>query len=74
MRAPSISALLCVLCLAACMPADPPPPSAVPSALSSPGDWRNFVKPGDAALRSALTEEQYDVTQHEGTEPPFQNA
>jgi methionine-R-sulfoxide reductase len=33
----------------------------------------SFKKPGDAELRSALTPIQYKVTQHEGTEPAFQN-
>jgi methionine-R-sulfoxide reductase len=33
----------------------------------------DFQKPGDAELRSALTPMQYKVTQHEGTEPAFQN-
>jgi methionine-R-sulfoxide reductase len=28
----------------------------------------------DASLREKLTPLQYEVTQHEGTEPPFQNA
>jgi methionine-R-sulfoxide reductase len=32
------------------------------------------VKPSDDALREKLTPEQYRVTQHEGTEPPFRNA
>jgi len=30
-------------------------------------------KPGDAELRRALTPLQYEVTQHEATEPPFRN-
>lgn len=38
-----------------------------------PQDWRNFKKPDDATLRKMLTPVQYDVTQHEGTEPPFRN-
>ena len=33
----------------------------------------NYVKPGDDELRQKLTPMQYKVTQHEGTEPPFQN-
>lgn len=32
-----------------------------------------FHKPSDAELRERLTPLQYEVTQHEGTEPPFQN-
>ena len=32
-----------------------------------------FVKPSDAELRQRLTELQYQVTQHEGTERPFSN-
>ena len=31
------------------------------------------AKPDDAALRRELTTMQYEVTQHEGTEPPFRN-
>jgi len=31
------------------------------------------TKPGDAALRRSLTQIQYEVTQHEATEPPFHN-
>ena len=36
-------------------------------------DWRNFKKPDDATLKKMLTLSQYDVTQREGTEPPFKN-
>ncbi|MEI7769143.1 MAG: peptide-methionine (R)-S-oxide reductase MsrB [Chloroflexales bacterium] len=36
-------------------------------------DSDRFQKPSDAELRSALTPMQYKVTQHEGTEPAFQN-
>jgi peptide-methionine (R)-S-oxide reductase len=32
-----------------------------------------FVKPPDAELRQRLSPEQYQVTQHEATEPPFRN-
>jgi methionine-R-sulfoxide reductase len=33
----------------------------------------NFHKPADTELKKTLTPLQYDVTQHEGTEPPFRN-
>jgi methionine-R-sulfoxide reductase len=33
-----------------------------------------YQKPDDAELRKKLSPEQYRVTQHEGTEPPFRNA
>jgi peptide methionine sulfoxide reductase msrA/msrB len=35
--------------------------------------WDKFEKPTDQELRERLTPLQYDVTQHEGTEPPFRN-
>ncbi len=34
----------------------------------------NYSKPSDADIRKKLTDLQYRVTQHEGTEPPFNNA
>ena len=34
----------------------------------------NYTKPSDAELRAKLSPEQYQVTQHEGTERPFANA
>ncbi len=36
-------------------------------------DFSHFVKPSDAELRAKLTDIQYDVTQKNGTEKPFQN-
>lgn len=36
-------------------------------------DPKTFKKPSDSELKKKLTEIQYDVTQHEGTERPFQN-
>jgi peptide methionine sulfoxide reductase msrA/msrB len=34
---------------------------------------KNYVKPSDDVLREQLTPLQYQVTQHDGTEPPFDN-
>jgi methionine-R-sulfoxide reductase len=34
---------------------------------------KTYTKPSDAELRARLTPEQYQVTQHEATEPPFRN-
>ena len=36
-------------------------------------DWRDFEKPSDEELRVMLTPLQYEVTQEDGTERPFQN-
>jgi methionine-R-sulfoxide reductase len=33
----------------------------------------DYRKPSDSELRQKLTEMQYQVTQHEGTEPPYHN-
>ena len=35
---------------------------------------KDYIKPADAELRKRLTSAQYEVTQREGTEPPFNNA
>ena len=37
-------------------------------------DFSDYVKPSDAELKATLTDIQYEVTQHEGTERPFANA
>lgn len=34
---------------------------------------KTYAKPSDDDLKKRLTPEQYKVTQHEGTEPPFHN-
>jgi peptide methionine sulfoxide reductase msrA/msrB len=38
-----------------------------------PGEKNTYSKPDDATLKKKLTPLQYEVTQREGTEPPFQN-
>jgi len=52
-----------------------PPRGAEPTTSTQSGEAmkNTFVKPSDAELRKRLTPEQYQVTQHEGTEPPFHN-
>jgi methionine-R-sulfoxide reductase len=45
----------------------------IAQAATAPAAWKNFKKPDDAALRKMLTPLQYEVTQKEGTEPPFRN-
>lgn len=39
----------------------------------STNPWESFEKPDDDTLRKTLTELQYEVTQHHGTERAFQN-
>ena len=34
---------------------------------------KNYIKPSDAEIRKKLSSIQYQVTQHEGTEPPYNN-
>jgi methionine-R-sulfoxide reductase len=51
-----------------------PQPDARPSPTQEGSRTATFQKPSDQELRSRLTREQYEVTQHESTEPPFRNA
>ena len=41
--------------------------------MSSKPEQKNFAKPADAELKKKLTPLQYEVTQHDGTEPAFRN-
>jgi peptide methionine sulfoxide reductase msrA/msrB len=49
------------------------PAATQPAALSSALSSRSYQKPPQAAIKGRLSSMQYDVTQNEGTEPPFQN-
>ncbi len=74
MRAPILLSL--TLLLLACKGAPHPAtttPATDPVALTSAPDG-GYVKPSAAELRAKLTKVQFDVTQNEGTEPPYQNA
>jgi methionine-R-sulfoxide reductase len=48
-------------------------PAAARAQTKAKGWPVNFQKPTDAELRKMLTPLQYEVTQKEGTEPPFRN-
>jgi methionine-R-sulfoxide reductase len=50
-----------------------PVAAAPPPAKSKGGSMDKYHKPADAELKKTLTPVQYEVTQHEGTEPPFRN-
>jgi methionine-R-sulfoxide reductase len=51
-----------------------PTPSPSGSAAAAPAPLQpKYVKPSDAELRQRLTPIQYQVTQQEGTEPPYRN-
>jgi methionine-R-sulfoxide reductase len=41
--------------------------------LAAAGGWMKHKKPADPELKKKLTPIQYEVTQNEGTEPPFRN-
>jgi peptide methionine sulfoxide reductase msrA/msrB len=46
---------------------------APPKSTAADGQNSRYSKPGDDVLKQKLTPLQYQVTQHEGTEPPFNN-
>jgi methionine-R-sulfoxide reductase len=56
--------------LVAASPGEPP---VAPAPAKAKGWPVKFEKPSDADLRKTLTPIQYQVTQHEGTEPAFRN-
>jgi methionine-R-sulfoxide reductase len=53
-----------------------PAPKKLPATASTTprkGVKMTFSKPDDSELKKRLTPQQYEVTQHEGTEAPFRN-
>jgi methionine-R-sulfoxide reductase len=60
--------VLAIVLSASVLRADPTP-APTPRGKS----MSDFKKPSDEELRAQLTPEQYQVTQHEGTERPFRN-
>jgi peptide methionine sulfoxide reductase msrA/msrB len=66
-------ALLVVVMGALALFARPPATSTAPPSPPGEEGMSTYTKPSDADLRKRLTPEQYEVTQHEGTEPPFRN-
>jgi methionine-R-sulfoxide reductase len=49
-------------------------PAARNEATTTKGRPVSQAKPSDEELKKRLSPEQYEVTQHEATEPPFRNA
>jgi len=58
---------------ASCAPVTTPAQTAGGAAPAKPAADHAYLKPSDAELRQRLTPMQYDVTQQEGTEPPYRN-
>jgi peptide methionine sulfoxide reductase msrA/msrB len=52
---------------------NPQRPAATQNKDQKPMTEQKYIIPSDAELKKKLTPMQYDVTQHEGTEPPFNN-
>ena len=42
--------------------------------MTAPHNWKHFQKPDHDKLKEMLNEEEFEVTQACGTEPPFHNA
>ena len=68
--------LLVVLLIGCVESQSAPLPSAAaksPKGGAAKMTQQQYAKPSDAELKKKLSQMQYDVTQHEGTEPPFRN-
>jgi peptide methionine sulfoxide reductase msrA/msrB len=66
-----------IVLLFGCVQSQSAPSPAAAAAKSSKGGTakmsQQYTKPPEAELKKKLTPMQYDVTQNEGTEPPFRN-
>jgi peptide methionine sulfoxide reductase msrA/msrB len=58
----------------ACRAVEPAEAAAAPAQIWKEDAMENWKKPADDVLKGRLTPLQYQVTQHEGTERPFDNA
>jgi len=73
------SLLIAMLTACACTKAadaqhDPAPAAAASISISNAALPHLSAKPSDAELKKTLTPDQYNITQENGTEPPFHNA
>jgi len=69
----AIVTLAAILLICAAAAPAPKKKAASPSPSWKGASMANYQKPSDAELKKMLTPEQYDVSQHEGTERPFSN-
>jgi len=72
-RAPRLGFGVAAIALAAVFSAGSVQAQARTASASMPSTKKVYVKPSDADLKKKLTPLQYNVTQHEATETPFNN-
>jgi methionine-R-sulfoxide reductase len=70
---PASLALAAIIALAGAGPSLAPAVAEEERSMSAEATTAQYVKPSDEVLRERLTDMQYKVTQHEGTEPAFRN-
>ena len=69
----TLSNVFFLVLLIGCVQSQSAPLSAANQSKGGSKSMSQYTKPSDAELKKQLTEAQYEVTQHEGTEPPFNN-